>query len=191
MRLLLRLISTMDVLAKMYETMPCVPSLVYFSRKLNKGADKEDNYANTKATMNSLIQMMAETDFDELEARHLEFLKSSDSESQYTVSSDTKETSGFMAEKVASVAEQLRQINELDKKLTTAIYAVDEKIRHAKQSLDMGAGITDQFSMAQNQEPTDFSTLFEDKPVQLPNSDRLDLTAPYAPPGFERQIDIP
>lgn len=183
----------MDVLAKMYETMPCVPSLVYFSRKLNKGANKEDNYANTKETMNSLIRMMAETDFDELEARHLEFLKSSDSESQYTVSSDTKETSGFIAEKVADVAEQLKQMNELDKKLTTAIYAVDEKIRHAKQSLDMGAGITDQFSMEQNQQATDFSTLFEDKPVHIPNSAGQDLAlpAPYPPPGFERQIDIP
>lgn len=194
-----------ETLDYMYESMPSLPAMVYFARRLNKSQGFEDNTANTRTSLNNLVDMVAGTDFETLEKKHLEFMKllSTDKESQYTISSEEeKQPPSFMEQKITDVSEQLSKLNELDKQLTLAIYSVEEKMKVVKTNLDLGTALTDQFSMQESQNGNaDFSALFEEKTTDtqgtltdpLPDPLPLQRSIAVAPPGYEsapRELNV-
>lgn len=186
-----------ETLEKMYESMPSVPAMVYFARRLNRANDLEDTTANTRQTMNNLVAVLSTVDFETLEAKHLEFMKAlaCDEQTEYTVSSATeKDPPTFMEQKIGDVSQQLQKLNDLDKQLTLAIYSVEEKMKTVKQNLELGTALTDQFSMQESSQGAhDFSSLFEEKTVETSGMfpPPLPLSRQTAvPPGFEEPLEV-
>lgn len=186
------------LLDNLYESMPSVPGIVFFARKMNKAAGSPDTYEDTRSTLNMLIKLISEIDLNVAEAKHLEFLNSNknEEESVYTVSSEEKpKENPFIASKVAEVGAQLEQLNELDQKLNSVLYGIEDKIKQVKQQLDMGNNLADSFAMEQQGLGNpDFSALFEEKSTeassgfQMPN---LDPLPPLPPLTLTRQIAAP
>lgn len=171
------------LLENLYKTMPSVPGLVFFTRKMNKSTGKEDTPAETRSTMNTLIKLLSDIDFDVAEKKHLSFVQDlSDSESEYTVSSEEKKENPFISSKVKEVTSQLEKLNELDKKLTQAIYSIEDKIKEVKNQLDLGNNLADEFSMGQAQgSNTDFSALFDDPPTETSRAFLPDIPCDLPP----------
>ena len=193
-----------ETLDNMYESMPSVPAMVYFARRLNRTNSLEDNTVNTRQTLNNLIAVLSNLEFETLEKKHLEFMKllTADKESEYTVSSEDKQPPTFMEQKIKNVSEQLSELNDLDKKLTTAIYSVEEKMKQVKSNLDLGTALIDQFSMEESKNGnSDFSALFEEKTTEtqgtfgerLPEPLPLQRSIAVPPPGFQpepRELNV-
>ena len=156
------------LLDNLYETMPSVPAFIFFARKMNASAGLEDTHEETRTTLNMLMKVISEIDMPLAEKKHLDYVKSlADSESEYTVSSEEKKGDNpFIASKIQEVGSQLEKLNELDKKLTKAIYGIEDKMNEVKKQLDLGNNLADEFSMSQNTGNTDFSALFEDKTTE-------------------------
>lgn len=180
------------LLDNLYETMPSVPGIVFFARKMNQSAGAPDTYEETRGTLNMLIKLISEIDIDVAERKHLDFVKSrAEEESVYTVSSGDEKPNEdpFIASKVAEVGNQLEKLNELDQKLTAAIYSVEDKIKQVKGQLDLGNNLADEFSMGQeSQGNTDFSALFEEKTTEASSGFHLPDNMPVLP--LVRQIAV-
>lgn len=154
------------LLDHLYNTMPTLPALVYFARKMNASEGIPDSKENTIQALMATLATVSVIDYEVLEHANLEYLRRTMKKKEEPVVPD------FLKEQAERVHEQLELINSLDQKLTKALKGLEERMEQVKQSLGEGANSLDSMIPFQPLESGDgaadshpFESLFKDQPL--------------------------
>ena len=164
------------LLDHLYETMPSLPALVYFARKMNASEGVPDSKDNTIRAMLATLATVSTIDYEILEKTHLEYVREimqkKEEEERAEEESEAKADRPmpeFLKEQAEHVHEQLGLINSLDQKLTKALKGLEARIEQVKESLGEGTNTVDTAQGFQSIDTgcdgSPFESLFKDQPL--------------------------